>query len=215
MKKPLPFLMLMFFLIFIAGFITGYFSERTGMVYTQSEIEQLRNQVDNMQLQEMFLTGEKVDCNLMYSTMGKVSWSLYDMVDRIKVTNPGTEEFTKLKRDADTMSLRAWIIARNIQQQCKSDIVPVLFLYSGYCPECQSQDAILKKEKEKHPEVMVYAIDYGMSQDATDLVKAAYSINSTPSMIINHQLYGKLSEQELESIICSTIICQPSGANGQ
>jgi hypothetical protein len=211
MKGPFYFLLIMFVLVFGAGFLVGYFSERTGMVYTQSEVERLSNQVDNMQLQEMFLTGEKVDCNLMYSTMGKVSWSLYDMVDRLKVTNPGTEEFTKLKRDADTMSLRAWIIARNIQQQCKSDIVPVLFLYSGYCSECQSQDAVLKKIKEKHPEVMVYAIDYDMSQDATDLVKAAYSISSTPSMIINHQLYGKLSEQELEAIICSTITCQDSG----
>jgi hypothetical protein len=207
MKKAFPFLLVMFFGVFIAGFIIGYFSERTGMTYTQSEMDTLRNSVDNMQLQEMFITGEKVDCNLMYSTMGKVSWSLYDMVDRLKVTNPGTEEFTKLKRDADTMSLRAWIIARNIQQQCQSDIVPVLFLYSGYCPECQGQDEILKTIKEKHPEVMVYAIDYDMKQDATDLVKAAYSISSTPSMIINHTLYGRLSEQELEAIICENINC--------
>jgi len=210
MKKTLPFLLFMFVFVFVSGFLVGYFSERTGMVYTQSEIDRLRNQVDNMQLQEMFISGEKVDCNLMYSTMGKVSWSLYDMVDRLKVTNPGTEEFTKLKRDADTMSLRAWIIARNIQQQCKSDIFPVLYLYSGYCSECQNQDAILKTEKEKHPQVMVYAIDYDMSQDATDLVKAAYSITSTPSMIINHTLYGKLSEADLENIICQSINCSAS-----
>jgi hypothetical protein len=207
MKNPFPFLLVMFALVFGAGFVVGYFSERTGMAYTQSEMDSLRNRVDNMQLQEMFLTGETVDCNLMYSTMGKVSWSLYDMVDRLKTTSPGTEEFTTLKRDADTMSLRAWIIARNIQQQCKSDIVPVLFLYSGYCPECQAQDDILKAVKERHPEVMVYAIDFDMRQDATDLVKAAYSISSTPSMIINHQLYGKMSETEMEALICSTITC--------
>ena len=85
MKSPLPFLLVMFVLVFGAGFVIGYFSERTGMVYTQSEIDRLRNQVDNMQLQEMFMAGEKVDCNLMYSAMGKVSWNLYDMVDRLKV----------------------------------------------------------------------------------------------------------------------------------
>jgi hypothetical protein len=210
MKKTLPFLLLMFVFVFVSGFLVGYFSERTGMVYTQSEIERLSNQVDNMQLQEMFISGEKVDCNLMYSTMGKVSWDLYDMVDRLKVTDPGTEDFTKLKGETDLMSLRAWIIARNIQQQCKNDIVPVLFIYSGYCPECESQDTVLKAVKEAHPEVMVYAIDFGMNQDATNLVKAAYSINSTPSMIINHTLYGKLSEAELEGIVCQSINCSAS-----
>jgi len=210
MKNPFPFLLVMFALVFVAGFSIGYFSERTGMVYTQSEMERLRNQVDNMQLQEMFITGEKVDCNLMYSTMGKVSWDLYDMVDRLKVTKPETEEFYRLKREADLMSLRAWIIARNIQQQCKNDIVPVLFIYSGYCPECSSQDAILKTVKENHQEVMVYAIDFDMNEDATNLVKAAYSITSTPSMIINHTLYGKLSEEEVEGIICQSINCSAS-----
>jgi hypothetical protein len=210
MKKTLPFLLFMFVFVFVSGFLVGYFSERTGMVYTQSEIDRLRNQVDNMQLQEMFIAGEKVDCRLMYSTMGKVSWDLYDMVDRLKVTPPETEEFYSLKTQADLMSLRAWIIARNIQQQCKSDIVPVLFIYSGYCPECNSQDAILKTIKQSHQEVMVYAIDFGMKEDATNLVKAAYSITSTPSMIINHTLYGKLSEAELESIICQSINCSAS-----
>ena len=160
-----------------------------------------------MQLQEMFISGEKVDCNLMYSTMGKVSWDLYDMVDRLKVTDPGTEDFTKLKGETDLMSLRAWIIARNIQQQCKNDIVPVLFIYSGYCPECESQDAVLKSVKGAHPEVMVYAIDFGMNQDATNLLKAAYSITSTPSMIINHTLYRSLSESELNGIVCQSINC--------
>ena len=86
MKSPFPFLLIMFVVVFGSGFVIGFFSERTGMMYTQSEIERLRNQVDNMQLQEMFITGEKVDCKLMYSTMGSLSYSLYSMVDSLKAT---------------------------------------------------------------------------------------------------------------------------------
>ena len=69
------------------------------MAYTQSEMDKLRNSVENMQLQEMFITGEKVDCRLMHSAMGSLSYSLYEMVDRLKSTSPDAPRFYEIAFD--------------------------------------------------------------------------------------------------------------------
>ncbi|MEM7815704.1 MAG: hypothetical protein QXN71_01140 [Candidatus Aenigmatarchaeota archaeon] len=210
MKNPFPFLLIMFVLVFGAGFVIGYFSERTGMVYTKSEIDRLRNEVENMQLQEMFIAGEKVDCKLMYSTMGSLSYNLYDMVNQLKSTSPNNPQFYELKREADFLSLKAWMVAKSIRERCTSEIFPILYIYSGNCPECDDQDSILQDMKSRYQGVMVYAIDFYLDEPAIRLVKDAYEVKSVPAMIINHRLYGKMSENEIENIICENINCNVS-----
>jgi thiol-disulfide isomerase/thioredoxin len=209
-KGPFPFLLVMFVIVFGAGFVIGYFSERTGIAYTQSEIGRLTNQVDNMQLQEMFISGEKVDCRLMYSTMGSLSYNLYDMVGRLKSTSPDTPQFYESKRQADFLSLKAWMVAKNIREQCTSDILPVLYVYSGNCPECEKQDAVLQNLKGKYTGLLVYAIDYYLDEPAIKLVKDAYEVKSTPAMIIDHSLHGYMNGTELEAVICGSINCTAS-----
>ena len=41
LQSGITFMLVMFALVFGAGFLIGYFTERTGMVYTQSEIGRL------------------------------------------------------------------------------------------------------------------------------------------------------------------------------
>ena len=197
----------LFIVIFAAGLITGYFVERTGIIYTQTEIENLRNDIENIQIQEMFISSEGVDCNLMFSTMGKLSYDLYNLVNNLRNVNPTSDEFDEMKIQADFLSLRAWILSRNIRQKCTEEILPILFLYSNNCDKCQEQDQILQELKEGHESVMVYSVDIENDQAAVRLVKDAYRIESTPSIILNHRLYGEMSRQELENEICEFITC--------
>ena len=83
------FLLYLMIAVFAAGLIVGYFVERSGIVYAKSEIEKLRLEVENMQLQEMFVSGSEVDCNLLYSTMGKLSYDLYGLVSDFDYPPPG------------------------------------------------------------------------------------------------------------------------------
>ena len=205
-KMPLLFV-IAFVVVFSAGFLTGYFLERTSIVYTRSELDQLKTEIENMQLQEIFISGEEVDCRLMYSAMGSLSYNLYDMVNRLRNMTPETPEFYEIKREADFLSLKAWLVSRNIRIKCTENILPVLFMYSGECPECEEQDSILQELKSRYDTVLVYAIDYNQEQPAIKLVKDAYHINSTPSMIIDYRVYGKLSLQELEDIYCGITEC--------
>ena len=83
MAKTLTFLVFMFVFVFASGFIAGYFLDRVGITYTQSEMDVLRNEIESMQLQEMFVSGEPADCKLIYSAMGKNSYDLYNLVDKL------------------------------------------------------------------------------------------------------------------------------------
>jgi hypothetical protein len=207
MTKTFPFLVVMFVAVFAAGFLSGYFTERSGMLYTKSEIEELRNDVENMQIQELFVSGKQVDCNLMASAMGSHSYHLWDLVNKLKSTRPETEEFYDMKRQADFLSLRAWIFANNIKENCWGDILPILYIYSVNCPDCDEQDRILQTIKNEHQGVFVYAIDYYLEEPSIKLVRDAYNITSVPSMIIDNKLYGKLEMEELEGVVCENIGC--------
>lgn len=207
MQKTFTFLVLMSVFIFAVGFLSGYFIERTGMLYTHSEIESLSNEVESMQLQQLFIAGEDVDCRLMASTMGSMSYHLWDMVNQLRETSPNTQEFYDLKKRADYLSIRSWISARNIRQKCYSDILPILFVYSVNCPECEWQNQVLQTIKSRHEGVLVYAIDYYLEDDIVRMIKDAYSIDSTPTMIINREAYGYMDTDELEELVCGLIEC--------
>jgi hypothetical protein len=207
MARTFPFLVVMFVAVFAAGFLSGYFLERTGMLYTRSEIEELRDEVENMQIQELFVSGKHVDCNLLASAMGSHSYHLWDLVNRLRSTRPETEEFYEMKRQADFLSLKAWILAKGIRESCWGDILPVLYIYSVNCPECEEQDRVLQSIKNSHQGVLVYAIDYYLDEPSIRLVRDAYNVTSTPSIIIDNRLYGKLDMEELEEIVCDNTGC--------
>jgi hypothetical protein len=202
----LRFLVVLAVLVFAAGFVLGFFLERSAIAYTSSELDELKSDIENMQLLEMFISSERVDCQLMFSTMGSLSYNLNEMVNRLKATTPETAEFWKLKKEADFLSLRAWILSKGIRERCTGDLLPMLYIYS-IRPECEEQEAVLQNVKEKYPGVLVYAIDFYLDEPTTKLVRDAYGIEDTPAMIIGQRLYGQLSEEELEGIVCGHINC--------
>ncbi len=208
MIKTFSFLIMLFVVVFAAGFFSGYFIESSGIAYTRNQITDLRNDMENMQIQELFMSWREADCNLLASAMGSHSYHLWDMVNRLKDTRPETEEFYELKRQADFMSLKAWIFANNIKENCWGDILPVLFIYSGDCPECGEQDRVLQELKGEHGNVLVYAIDFGLDEPSIRLVRDAYNITSTPSMIINNRVYLGMDKEGLEGVFCSQVECE-------
>ncbi|MCH8268902.1 MAG: hypothetical protein IH846_15435, partial [Acidobacteria bacterium] len=196
-----------FIFLFASGLIIGYFVERSGIVYTQSEIDKLRLEIENAQIQEMFISGAEVDCKLLFSSMGKLSFDLYTLVNSLQAQSPGSPEFEDAKVEADLLSLRAWILARNARSTCTGDLLPILFLYSGDCETCPQQDAILQQLKIRYENVLVYAIDADSQETSVKLVKDAYEIPGPPALLINNELHGFLNAQDLETIICEQITC--------
>ena len=78
------YLVLLAAFIFIVGFTSGYIFENVAVAYTNLEIDRMRLAVENMQLQEMFVSIKSTDCNLLYSSMGKLSYDLNSMVNALQ-----------------------------------------------------------------------------------------------------------------------------------
>lgn len=200
-------LVYMFVAIFVLGIFSGYIVGRGGFIYTQAEVDKLRLEVENIQLQEMFVSGTEIDCRLLFSSMGKLSYDLDSLVDRLRSGSPDSPEFMETKTQADLLSLRAWILARNLKKNCAQGIVPVLFFYSPDCQECQEQDIALQQAKDLHREVLVYSVDLGSGQPAIKLVRDAYGIVKAPAVILENEAFGGLSMDDLENEICREIAC--------
>ena len=51
---------------------------------------------------------------------------------------------------ADFLSLKAWILSKNVKEKCTEDLLPILYVYS-LSPECEEQDKVLQEIKKKYP----------------------------------------------------------------
>lgn len=200
------FILVVSFIIFISGFFIGFYFEKSTVTYTKNEIENLKNDIENTQLQVLFASSEK-ECRLMLVAVNDISYNLYNLVNKLRNTEPNSEEFYQIKREADFLSIRAWILSRNVEERCEKQVLPILFVYSTNCDECNEQDEDLQEIKGKYNRTLVYSVDYDLDETAITLLKNAYEINSTPSMIINGTLYNKLDREKLEDIVCSNINC--------
>lgn len=200
------FLVMVAIVIFAVGFSAGYIFENVAVSYTNAQIEEMRVAVENMQIQEMFAASDSIDCNLIFASMGKLSYDLYSLVNSLQSHTPGSKEFENTKVQADLLSLRAWMTARNVKESCSQKVVPILYIYSD-SEASKEQDRILQGIKEDYENVLVYSIDSQSDQPAIKLVKDAYSVISAPSIIIDNKNYGELDKDELQILICERINC--------
>lgn len=200
--------MIMFFVVFLFGFFVGYFFEKSDITYTETLIDKLKTDLENMRLEQMFIMIEPSEksCAAMTRTIKDTSYSLYTLVNRLKQTKPESREFYKLKREADFLSLKAWMLSTSIEEKCDRNILTILFVYSTDSPACVRQDKILQDIKTKYEDrVLVYAIDYYLDESVIRMINDVYGIGSTPAMIIRGEVYGALNETELSKLVCDNL----------
>ncbi|MBI4176203.1 MAG: hypothetical protein HY518_03290 [Candidatus Aenigmarchaeota archaeon] len=207
--KILPFFLVFAVAVFAAGFLAGYFLDRSSIAYTQGNLDELRVDIENTQIQELFASGENFDCGLMFTSLGSISYNLFDQVNKLREASSKDIDFHSLKRQADFLSIRAWIIARNIRLKCTDTILPILHIYSGNRPlDRIQQEGTLQKAKDRYSGVLVYSIDGELDEPVIRLIKDAYGIGEAePSLIINHTRYGLLNETQLDALVCGLINC--------
>lgn len=128
------------------------------------------------------------------------SMSTYE--DTRKLENP---EYERLKKQYTHLLLEYWLTAQDVEDQCGSDIVKVLYLYHNreQCPRCADQGTILTKYRRQYDtQLLVFPLDVALDMKPINLIIDSYNVDTYPALIIDGAHYeGFKSNDELGTIL--------------
>ncbi len=127
----------------------------------------------------------------------------------IELENKGIigKEYESLLNDYTSLVIRNWVINRDIQNDCTSNKVLLLYFYSVPCEDCIKQGNVIDKVKINYGEnLSVFVLNSGLDSSALEILLKSFNINETPSMVINSDVYqGIINEKDLNEIICDKL----------
>ena len=189
--------------MFLFGFGFGYFIQGSALLVAEGEINKVRDDLDNLQLEQlMLLQAPEKSCPVITESARQSSQKLYDLVNQLRRENPDSPSFTEIKGEADFLSIKSWILSNAIEDRCGEGITSILFIYSDDCEKCPEQDSILQSLKADYSgQVLVYAADYESTERVVSTVKAAYGVTEAPSIIIKGSTRTFTSKEELVKLL--------------
>lgn len=193
-------------ILYVLGVVTGFFAYKSTLGKTQEELNELKRNIENLQLENMYLTANRgeLSCKFLTTAMknieGDLSYFWERLPKKLEIYEKYSKiepEYTSLKRDYMLLSLRAWMLALAIKEKCGKDIIPILYFYSKDCETCIDQGYVLDSIR-SDPRVMVFTIDYNLDEPIINIIKEAYNVTDVPSLIIDdHLVSGFINETEL------------------
>jgi len=176
----------------------------------------LETNLKSTQLEESFmdtLSKEEV-CNFSTITMKYLFrdlnyyWKIFSFrLEEYENENVLTEDYLTLRREYTQLSIRTYILAKNIHNRCDESIVYALNFYSENCTECIEQadeiDRFLKKVTNSGSDIILFPININSEEPIISFIKEFYGIETTPAILINEDLYqGRIfrSEELIENL---------------
>ncbi len=203
------------FLIFSLGLALGIVLEdhRYNLVEdvnSEQEVNYL-----SLQLQQLYLNSFKDsnNCPVLSTALRKAVVDLDKTLSEViafeedQSTSSLRKEMVQRRYILD--NLRYWLLAKESKQKCNLDIVPIVYFYTTDCPSCPNQGTILSYFKNLFGEkVLVFPINLDLreKESMVDVVVSLFSIEKTPTLIINDQKYeGVIPQEQLQEIICDSL----------
>lgn len=207
--------------LFAAGLFSGLAAskimEQRVQQRTQQEtaffvdyVNKLDDQLQSTQIQESFVNSldEEKRCALATTYFSQVAQSLnyywQRLPSRLEQYEQGrtlSTAYLQLKDEYTKLSLRAWIIARDNEQQCNTTVKPILYFYDSDCKACVAQGEILDEVKTKmraeNITALPFTIDLQENESAIKLIKTYYNITKVPALVIDDTvLQGRVYSAE-------------------
>lgn len=162
----------------------------------------LETQLSTMQLEQLFtetLSGEERCAFSSLSTQYLIDELQYYRdqlpfrVEEYEKQPDLPEEYLRLKGQYNALSIRAWIMARNVQQNCDAEFTHILYLYTADCESCVAQgeqlDEVNRRLRQEERDVLLFTIDYNADNLVLDFLKQYYNMTETPAILVDDELY--------------------------
>ncbi|MBX4198010.1 hypothetical protein KW782_01605 [Candidatus Parcubacteria bacterium] len=178
--------------IFIgAFFISQYLNERK-----TSELKAIEDKIaiDILSFETQFDIFEESSCltfnkSSIRSELQSLDQKLIFLEGQVGANDP---EVFRLKRYYSLLQIRDYLLTKRMSEQCNFDTVFLLYFYSHEnCPECQTQEYILRSVRDNYPQVEIYTFDYDVDLSAIRTLINLHNIPNNPPIIdINGKLYA-------------------------
>lgn len=201
-------------LVFLLGLALGVILDLERLSTLQEDNTAQELNYNSLQLQYLYLStlGEEENvCPVLNAALEnsitELSYSL-DAFERYSENSfLDNSRYDTLQRKYLQDNLRYWMFSQQLQQECESNVVNVLYFYSeDECAVCQNQGTVLTYYKQKlDDQLLVFPINLDLADDEQflNIIKTSYNITQLPTLIINEERYvGVQGRQQLAEIIC-------------
>ena len=169
----------------------------------------------SLQLQYLYLNAfsNQDNCPILAATLKTTVKDLSDSLSEV-IAFEEEKEISETRRNAIMRryvldNLRYWLLARESQQKCDLDIVPILYFYATDCPSCPNQGTILSYFKNLFGEqVLIFPINLDLinEEPMVEIAASQFEITKYPSIIINNKKYeGVVRKDQLQELICKSL----------
>lgn len=197
--------------LYIAGIATGYLLQGDISGIVAGEIDQVREDISTVEqeLPLLSLRGEG-SCSILSTLSTDVNGRLNSILNNIiELENQGAsgENYDKLVNDYTSLTVRGWILDKDIKQSCNENTLPTLYFYSVPCDDCLAQGEIITELRNKYGnKFSVFVLNAGIDQSAIKILTKSFNIDKTPALIIDSVPFqGFISKEDLENVICKEL----------
>jgi hypothetical protein len=187
---------------FTFGITTGILINQSSVEYTTEQIQKLEGQIENAQLEYIYLNtmGDKLGCDSMTSLVASSTsdvWAIGQELVTLDRTGQTGYHFRKLKREYTLLSVKAWILNEYLTEKCGSDAPAIMYFYSVPCDDCITQGHILDDIRRDHIQDMkVFVVDYSLDEPIVRTLKSSHNVEFTPALIIGNKTYSGLQTKD-------------------
>lgn len=196
--------------VFLSGMYFSVFLDQAKIADLENSIKEIRLSQENADLEirvNQALNGTQ--CHVLTNEINGVISQAADLGERLEFyeANERFQDpvYPTLKKEYTVNLIKYWLFAKDSKQSCNYDYDIVLYFYSNEgCDDCVKQGTVLSYLKKRHPQdLMVFAIDEDIDISTISLLKSAYNITQTPTVVINERdvFLGHQNLNEMTTIL--------------
>ncbi|MFA5406443.1 MAG: hypothetical protein WC307_03760 [Candidatus Nanoarchaeia archaeon] len=198
--------------LFITGIFAGVLISKDRINEVETRINSFENNMKSIELSYLIndaLNNETLSCRFLQSKINETQTELLALgeraVDYEASTKIKNDDYNELKIQYNSLRAEYWLMLEKLKRQCDNNYTTILYFYSTStpCPDCRDQGVILTHVSSLIKSVFVVPLDYDEDVLIVSTIKEAYSINETPTVIIDAstKMVGLISEEELINLL--------------
>jgi len=208
-------------LIFLTGIFAGLTLSRGKISDIENQIQNFEDNINSMELSVLLsdaLKNDDISCKFLHGKLNETRELLtelgataveYEEESRIK-----EEAYKNVKKQYNFARAEYWLMLEKLKKQCNNNYTTILFFYGTEqpCPDCRDQGVILTHLSSLNPNYYVIPVDFDEELLIIDMIKEAYQLNQTPTLVIDASIVktGIISREEIINITQQAQASQPT-----